>query len=69
VSPPSPPEQNYAQNEYKIGGGSLNGGYITFTGQQVSPPETTTIYAQKPESGGSGGCFSYIRIGYLIHMS
>jgi DNA polymerase elongation subunit (family B) len=53
-SPPSPPGQNQAQNEDKIGGGSLDGGDISFTEQQVSPPETGEIHAQKLESGGSG---------------
>jgi DNA polymerase, archaea type len=54
LPPPSPPSQNHAQNEDKIGGGSLGSGDITSTGQQVSPPETTEIHAQKPEGGGSG---------------
>jgi hypothetical protein len=45
--PPSPLERNYAQNEHKIGGASINGGDITSTGQQVSPPKATLIYAQK----------------------
>jgi hypothetical protein len=39
---PSLPEQNYAQDEYKIGEGNLKGDDIP-TGQPVFPPETATI--------------------------
>jgi DNA polymerase, archaea type len=54
LPPPSPPDQNHAQNKDKIGGGSLDSGDTTSIGQQVSPPETIEIHAQKVESGGSG---------------
>lgn len=50
LPPPSPPGQNQAQNEDNIGGGSLESGDITSTRQEVSPPETVTIYAQKPKN-------------------
>ena len=53
-SPPSPPGQNQARSEDKIGGGSMDSEVKTSTRQQVSPPNTVIIYAQKPESGGSG---------------
>jgi DNA polymerase, archaea type len=57
--PPPPPGKNQAQNEHNSGGGSLESGDITSTEQQVSPPETGEIQAQKPESGdgGDGGGF------------
>jgi hypothetical protein len=54
ITPPSSPSQNHAQNEDKIGGGSLESGDVTSTRQQVSPPQIATICAQRPESGGSG---------------
>jgi hypothetical protein len=60
LPPPSPPGQNQAQNEDNIAGGSLDGGDITSTEQQVSPPETIEVHAQKPESGGSGGSGGYL---------
>jgi DNA polymerase, archaea type len=59
-SPPSPPGQNQAQNEDKISGGSLDSGVATSTSQQISPPETAKIHAQKLESGGSGGSGGFI---------
>jgi hypothetical protein len=42
---PIPPEQNYSQDEHKIGEGNLKGEDIISTGQPASPPETATIYA------------------------
>ena len=67
LPPPSPPEQNQAQNEDNIGGGSLESGDITSTRQLVSPPETIEIHAQKPESGGSGYSGGFIH--YLAGRS
>ena len=60
LPPLSPPGQNQAQNEDNIGGGSLESGDRTSTEQQVSPPETGEIQAQKPESGGSGDSGGFI---------
>jgi DNA polymerase elongation subunit (family B) len=53
--PRSQPDQNQAQNEDNIGGGSWDSKIVTSTSQQVSTPETITICAQIPESGDSGG--------------
>jgi Bifunctional DNA primase/polymerase, N-terminal len=72
LPPPSLPEANHAQNENKIGGGSLNSGDVTSTGQQESPPENNEIHAQIQESGGSGdggGFISTLEGGELLHSS
>jgi DNA polymerase, archaea type len=60
LSPPSPPDQNYAQNEGKIGGGSLDSGDTTSTIQQKPPPEISQTHAQKSEGGGSGDSGGFI---------
>jgi hypothetical protein len=52
LSPLPPPSHNQAQNEDHISGGSMNNEDITSTSQQVSPPKTVSICAQKPECGG-----------------
>jgi Bifunctional DNA primase/polymerase, N-terminal len=54
LSPPSPPDQNQAQNQGKSSGGILDSGDNTSTDQQIPPPENNQNRAQKTESGGSG---------------
>ncbi len=54
LPPPSPPDQNHAQNQGKSGGDILDSGDNISTQQQIPPPENGQNHAQKTESGGSG---------------
>lgn len=60
LSPLFPPDQNQAQNEDKIGGGSFDSEAVTSTKQYVSLLRNIEIHAQKLESGGSGGISSIV---------
>jgi hypothetical protein len=54
LPPPSPLQENHAQNQGENGGGISESGDTTSTDQQIPPPETGQNHAQKTESGGSG---------------
>ena len=49
-----PPEQDYARNQTKSGGGSEKDGDTTSTLELIPPPESGINRAQKTQSGDSG---------------